>query len=61
MKTNSSDSNISIKNLTDDEVGNIVAKFKYLAEGWLDSYERKIFTGKKVNELLNKLEETAYK
>lgn len=68
MKANSSDSDMSIKearkvlgkqaeNLTDDEVGNMVAKLKYLAEGWLDTYERKIFKGKTLNELLTKLED----
>lgn len=39
--------------LTNEEVRNIVAKFDYLTNAWLDKKEREIFKGKTVSELTN--------
>ena len=40
--------------LTDEEVRNIVAKFDYLANAWLDKKEREVFKGKTISELLTR-------
>jgi len=39
------------KNMTDGQIEDLVARFTYLADTWLDEYERKIFDGKTVAEL----------
>ncbi len=36
-----------------DELKVIITEIKYLAESWLDDFERGIFDGKTLNELLN--------
>lgn len=38
---------------SDDEVQTIATEIQYLCETWLDTYERTIFKGKTLNELLN--------
>lgn len=43
------------KGMSDLEVQNIITTFELLAEGWLDTYERTVFNGKTINELVNKL------
>lgn len=41
------------KNMTDDEVLTTANNLQVLAHSWLESYERTIFKGRTVNELLN--------
>ncbi len=43
------------KKMTDAEVMDLTVKVEVLARGWMDMYERKIFKGKTVNELLSKM------
>ena len=38
--------------LNDRQVESVIAQFQCLADGWLDSFERGVFKGKTVNELL---------
>ena len=40
------------KDLTDDQIKDILVEIQYLVECWLEEYERKIFNGKTLNELL---------
>lgn len=40
------------KDLNDDELKDILVEMRYLIECWVDEYERKIFNGKTLNELL---------
>jgi len=40
------------KDLTDDQIKDILVEIQYLVECWLEEYERKIFDGKTLNELL---------
>ncbi len=40
------------KNLSDEELKDLLVEMQYLVESWLDEYERKIFNGKTLNELL---------
>jgi len=42
------------RGLSDHQVEDIIAQFQCLADGWLDSFERSIFKGKIVKELLTK-------
>ena len=41
------------KKLSDDEVMTLANNLQVLAYGWLESYERAIFKGRTVNELIN--------
>ena len=41
------------KYLSDIEIENIVSKFEYLAESLLDTYEKKIYQGKTMKQLLH--------
>ena len=41
------------KNMSDDEVLTMANNLQVLADSWLESYERTIFKGRTVNELLN--------
>ena len=45
------------RGLSDHQVENIIAQFQFLADGWLDSFERSIFKGKIVKELLTEKDE----
>lgn len=38
--------------LTEEEVKNIIAKFDYLSNTWLDKRERELLKGKTISELL---------
>lgn len=40
------------KGMTDDEIKRQVASIQFLADSWLDEYERSIFDGKTLNEKL---------
>jgi len=40
------------ESLTDIEVKDIVCKLEYLAEGFLDNYEKQIFQGKTLKQVL---------
>ena len=42
------------RKMTDEEIQKTMATFDYLAEEWLDMYERKIFKGKTIKELCEK-------
>lgn len=48
-----------LENLIDkysiDELQNVITEMQYLCESLLDDYERKLFNGKTLNELLNTL------
>lgn len=41
--------------LSDDELKDTLVEMDYLIESWIDEYERKIFSGKTLNELLGSL------
>lgn len=41
------------KNMSDDEVLTMANNMQVLAHSWLESYERAIFKGRTVNELVN--------
>lgn len=41
------------KELTDDELKDSLVEIQYLIESWLDDYERSIFSGQTLNELLS--------
>ncbi|MFA5932872.1 MAG: hypothetical protein WCV81_01240 [Microgenomates group bacterium] len=43
----------SAKDLTDEQVFDLVNEMQYLVDSWLEEYERKVFDGKTLNELLN--------
>lgn len=43
----------TVKDLTDEELKDHLVETKYLIETWLDDYERTIFNGKTLNELLS--------
>ena len=40
------------KDITDDQLKDILVEIQYLIESWLEEYERKIFNGRTLNELL---------
>lgn len=37
--------------MSDEQIQEQMAKMEYLAEGWLDQYEKSIFDGKTLDEL----------
>ena len=39
--------------MSDREIQDLITKFEYLAEGFLDIYERKIYQGKTLEQLLH--------
>ena len=43
------------KDLTDDQLKDQVVMVQFLIESWMDEFERKIFNGKTLNELLGGL------
>lgn len=43
----------SAKDLTDNQVYDLVNEIQFLVDSWLEEYERKVFDGKTMNELLN--------
>ncbi|MDO8618694.1 MAG: hypothetical protein Q7R49_01980, partial [Candidatus Daviesbacteria bacterium] len=43
----------SAKELSDEQVYDLVNEIQYLVDSWLEEYERKVFDGKSLNELLN--------
>ncbi|MHB8442758.1 MAG: hypothetical protein ACYDAS_00095 [Patescibacteria group bacterium] len=43
----------SSEDLTDEEVYNLVTNVQYLVDSWLEEFERGIFNGKTLNELLH--------
>lgn len=43
------------KDLADDELKDILVEIDYLIETWIEEYERTIFNGKTLNELLGTL------
>ena len=42
----------SAVNLSNTDIQDIIAKFEYLAEGFLDNYEKQIFQGETLKQLL---------
>ena len=40
------------KELTDDQVNDLVKEMQFLVDSWLEEYERQTFDGKTLNELL---------
>lgn len=41
-----------VKDLPDEELANYLTLFQYLMEGWLDQYEKELFNGLTLQELL---------
>ena len=41
-----------VKDMQDEELANYMTMFEYLIEGWLDQYEREIFNGLTLQEML---------
>ena len=41
------------KEMTVDEIKTLVSEVQYLCDTWLDKYERELFNGMTLNELLN--------
>jgi len=44
----------AVKSLSDHELEVFLTEFQYLIEGWLDTYERSIFNGLTLQQLLGK-------
>lgn len=44
--------------LSDDQVKNLLARIDLLLDGWMEIYERGIFEGKTLNEMLNNQNES---
>ena len=42
-----------VKDMTDEQLRNQVASMKYLSESWLDDFEKSIFDGKTLNEVIS--------
>lgn len=42
----------SASNLTDEQVFDLVNEVQFLVDSWLEEYERKVFDGKSLDELL---------
>ena len=42
----------SASSLSDEQVFDLVNEIQYLADTWLEEYEKKVFNGKTLNELL---------
>jgi len=40
-------------NFSKDDLRDVVAQVEYLAESWLDDFEREVFEGKTLNEVLH--------
>jgi len=45
--------------LTDQDIINIISKFDYLANSWLDKKEKEVLEGRTINELLTIRNNTA--
>jgi len=45
--------NPDFKKLTPDDQKDVASEMKFLARTWVDDYEKKVFNGKTINELLN--------
>lgn len=43
----------SAKDMTDEQVYELVTEMQFLVDSWLEEFERKTFGGKTLNELLN--------
>ncbi len=43
----------SAKDLTDEQVLNLIHEIQFLVESWLEEYEKDVFDGKTLNEILN--------
>jgi hypothetical protein len=43
------------KDISDDDLRNMLVEIQFLVESWIDEYERKNFNGKTLNELLGSL------
>lgn len=43
----------SAKDLTDEQVYELVTEMQYLVDSWLEEFEKKVFDGKTLNELLD--------
>ncbi len=39
------------KDLSDDQIRDVIANFDFLASSWLNDYEKKIFNGKTLAEM----------
>ncbi len=40
------------KNMTDEQIRDQIACISYLTHSWLEEYERKVFDGKTLNEMI---------
>jgi len=45
----------SVKDFSDDDLKDKLVEMLFLIESWLDEYERKVFKGKTINEMLGSL------
>lgn len=43
----------SANEMTDDQIFDLVTEMQYLADSWLEEYEKEVFDGKTLIELLN--------
>lgn len=41
------------KNLSDPQVENIISEFQFLIDSWMDEYEKEVFNGLTLKEILN--------
>lgn len=41
------------KSLTDEQIESVYAQFQFLIDSWLDEYEKEVFSGKTLKEVLN--------
>jgi hypothetical protein len=42
------------KNMSDEEIQCVTAKFQFLIDSWLDEFEKEVFDGMTLKEVLNK-------
>ena len=45
----------SVKDFSDEDLKDKLVEMLFLIESWLDEYERKVFNGKTINEMLGSL------
>jgi hypothetical protein len=43
----------TVKNLSDQELQKVITQFDHLLDMWMETYERSIFDGKTLDELVN--------
>lgn len=42
-----------VRILSDEQIGTIITEFQFLINGWLDEFEKEVFDGKTLKQVLN--------